>query len=87
MMEPEDLLAESGWQLTEHTGDSTPDGAQSSLVTYQCNAEEIRDDPQDYIVERLGDSDAVVVVDETGFLKQGVKPVGVQRQYSALPGR
>jgi SRSO17 transposase len=29
----------------------------------------------------------VVVADETGFLKKGVKSAGVQRQYSGTAGR
>ena len=38
-------------------------------------------------MEHLGDPEAVLVVDETGFLKQGSKPVGVQRQYSGTSGK
>ncbi len=37
--------------------------------------------------ERLADAGAVLVVDETGFLKKGHKSVGVQRQYSGTAGR
>jgi SRSO17 transposase len=35
-----------------------------------------------YVVAELGDADAVLVLDETGFIKKGSKSVGVQRQYS-----
>ena len=38
------------------------------------------------MIEHLGDGDAVLVVDETGFLKKGEKSVGVQRQYSGTAG-
>ena len=38
-------------------------------------------------MEHLGDTGAVLVVDETGFLKKGEKSVGVQRQYSGTAGR
>ena len=38
-------------------------------------------------MEHLGDAEAVLVVDETGFLKKGDKSVGVQRQYSGTAGR
>ena len=40
-----------------------------------------------YVVEHLGDPDAVLVVDETGFLKKGTGSVGVKRQYSGTAGR
>jgi SRSO17 transposase len=42
---------------------------------------------QDYVAEHLGDPRAVLVVDETGFLKKGTKSAGVQRQYSGMAGR
>ena len=41
----------------------------------------VRDDVRDYAVEHLGDPGAVLVVDQTGDLKQGTATVGVQRQY------
>jgi SRSO17 transposase len=42
----------------------------------------VRDDLRAYLVERLGDSEAVLVIDETGDLKKGTQTVGVQRQYT-----
>ena len=39
------------------------------------------------MVEHLGDPDAVLVADDTGFLKKGTKSAGVQRQYSGTAGR
>ena len=39
------------------------------------------------MVKHLGDAGAVLVVDETGFLKKGDKSVGVQRQYSGTAWR
>jgi hypothetical protein len=39
------------------------------------------------VVEHLGDPGAVLVVDETGFLKKGTTSVGVQRQYSGTAGK
>jgi SRSO17 transposase len=47
----------------------------------------VRDDLRDYVVEHLGDDAAVLVVDETGFLKKGTKSAGVGRQYSGTAGR
>ncbi len=77
----------NGWQLAEYAGDATPDGVQRLLATYRWDADEVRDDLREYVVEHLGDPEAVLVVDETGFLKQGQKSVGVQRQYSGTAGK
>ncbi len=38
-------------------------------------------------MEHLGDPDAVLIVDDTGFLKKGDRSAGVQRQYSGTAGR
>ena len=77
----------NGWQLAEYAGDATPDGVQRLLAVYQWDADEVRDDLQGYVVEHLGDAGGVLVVDETGFLKQGKKSVGVKRQYSGTAGK
>jgi SRSO17 transposase len=47
----------------------------------------VRDDLRDLVVDQLGDPDAVLVVDETGFQKKGTHSAGVQRQYSGTMGR
>jgi len=77
----------NGWQLAEHAGERTPDGIQRLLATARWDADAVRDDLRDYVVEHLSDPAAVLVVDETGFLKKGTKSVGVQRQYSGTAGR
>ena len=77
----------NGWQLAEYAGDATPDGVQRLLATYCWDADGVRDDLREYVVEHLGDPAAVLVVDETGFLKQGSRSVGVQRQYSGTAGK
>ena len=77
----------NGWQLAEQAGDATPYGVQHLLSTYVWDADLVRDDLRDYVVEHLGDVHGVLVVDETGFLKKGNKSVGVQRQYSGTAGR
>ena len=77
----------NGWQLAEQAGDATPDGVQRLLYNYRWDADLVRDDLRDYVLEHLGCADAVLVVDETGFLKKGEKSVGVQRQYSGTAGR
>jgi SRSO17 transposase len=77
----------NGWQLAEHAGERTPDGMQRLLATADWDPDRVRDDLRAYVVERLGDGGAVLVVDETGFLKKGTTSVGVQRQYSGTAGK
>ena len=77
----------NGWQLAEQAGDATPYGVQRLLSGYVWDADLVRDDLKQYVVEHLGGGDAILVVDETGFLKKGDKSVGVQRQYSGTAGR
>src|SRR5918912_462646 len=77
----------NGWQLAEAAGGATPDGVQDFLARMRWDADAVRDDLRAYVVEHLGDPDAVLVLDETGFLKKGDKSAGVQRQYSGTAGR
>lgn len=68
----------NGWQLAEELGEQTPTNLQHFIARSHWNADEVRDDLQRYVVEHLGDSDGVLIVDETGFLKKGKKSVGVK---------
>jgi SRSO17 transposase len=77
----------NGWQLAEQLGDPTPVNLQHFIARAEWDAEAVRDDLRSYVVERLGDPQAVLIVDETGFLKKGTKSVGVKRQYSGTAGR
>ena len=77
----------NGWQLAEAAGDATPDGMQDFVQRMRWDADRVRDDLRDYVVERLGEPGGVLVLDETGFLKKGTHSVGVQRQYSGTAGR
>src|SRR5690349_17630586 len=81
------LERKNGWHLAEAAGDATPDGVQDFLARMRWDAEAVRDDLRTYVVEHLGAPDAVLVLDETGFLKKGDKSAGVQRQYSGTAGR
>ncbi len=76
----------NGWQIAEIVGDATPDGMQRLLNAAQWDVHAVRDELRAYVVEHLGDPDAVLIIDETGFLKQGTKSVGVQHQYSGTAG-
>jgi SRSO17 transposase len=49
--------------------------------------EAVRDDLRGYVVEHLGDPEAVLIIDETGDVKKGAATVGVQRQYTGTAGR
>jgi SRSO17 transposase len=77
----------NGWQLAEAAGDRTPDGMQDFLSRMRWDADAVRDGLRAYVVEHLGDAGAVLVLDETGFVKKGAKSAGVQRQYSGTAGR
>jgi SRSO17 transposase len=77
----------NGWQLAEAVGDPTPDGVQEFLSRVLWDADAVRCDLRAYAVGHLGDPDAVLVLDETGFVKKGNKSAGVQRQYSGTAGR
>jgi SRSO17 transposase len=75
------------WTIAEHAGETSPDGMQHLLARAAWDADAVRDDLRDYVVDHLGDPGAVLVVDETGDLKKGVHTVGVQRQYTGTAGR
>lgn len=77
----------NGWQLAELAGEARPDGMQRLLNTAHWDADQVRDDLQQYILTHLADPEAVLVVDETGFVKKGTKSVGVAAQYSGTVGK
>ena len=77
----------NAWQLAEINGDATPYGIQHLLGRASWQADDLRDALCAYVVAHLGDPDAVLVVDETGFLKKGDRSAGVARQYSGTAGK
>ncbi|MGH7749124.1 MAG: IS701 family transposase, partial [Candidatus Dormibacteria bacterium] len=81
------LERKNGWTLAERAGEGSPDGMQRLLRWADWDIDGVRDDVRGYVVERLGDSDGVLILDDTGFLKKGVRSAGVQRQYSGTAGR
>lgn len=82
-----DLPRKNCWTIAEHAGNASPAGMQHLLSRARWDADRVRDDIRDFVVEHLGDEDAVLVVDETGDLKKGTASVGVQRQYTGTAGR
>ncbi|WP_234436412.1 transposase, partial [Streptomyces sp. NRRL S-813] len=71
------LQRKNGWTLAEEAGHAGPDRIHRMLNRIEWDADEVQ----------LGDGDAVLVVDDTGFLKKGTRSAGVQRQYSGTAGR
>lgn len=77
----------NGWQLAELAGEATPDGMQRLLSTAHWDADAVRDDLVAYVLSHLGDPAAVLVLDETSFVKKGTKSVGVAPQYCGTVGK
>ena len=78
----------NGWQLAEVAGNATPYGLQHLLGRANWDADALRDDLREYVLERLaGEGESVLVVDETGFIKKGEMSVGVKRQYTGTVGK
>ena len=77
----------NSWQLAESVGDPSPYGFQHLLGRADWDANAVRDELYDYVSASLGARDAIVVIDETGFLKKGHRSAGVARQYSGTAGR
>ena len=77
----------NSWQVAEQIGDADPYGVQYLLGRSDWDPESVRDDLRDYVVGTLGDAEAVLILDETGFLKKGTHSAGVARQYTGTAGR
>jgi SRSO17 transposase len=77
----------TGWMRAEAAGDAGPWRQQAILGRGRWEADALRDMVREYALETLADPDAVLVVDETGFLKQGKASCGVGRQYTGSAGK
>jgi SRSO17 transposase len=77
----------NSWQLAEVSGDPTPYAFQHLLRRALWDPEAVRDELRRYVLQHLGDAEAVLVLDETGFLKKGRHSAGVARQYSGTAGK
>ncbi len=83
-----EIRRKNGWQMAEAIGETQPRGTQRILNGARWDADGVRDDLREYVVEHLGDEDSgVLLVDETGFLKKGEKSVGVGRRYTGTAGK
>jgi SRSO17 transposase len=77
----------TGWMRAEAAGDSGPWRQQALLGRGRWDADALRDIVRDHVIEHLADDAAVLVIDETGFLKQGRGSCGVGRQYTGSAGK
>ena len=77
----------TGWMRAEAAGDPGPWRQQAMLGRGRWEADDLRDIVRGYALETLADDDAVLVFDETGFLKQGKASCGVARQYTGSAGK
>jgi SRSO17 transposase len=83
-----DVRPKNSWRMAEAIGEARPRGVQHLLNDARWDADLVRDDLGEYVVEHLGDeASGVLIVDETGFLKKGTKSVGVARQYTGTAGK
>jgi SRSO17 transposase len=76
----------NGWQLAEHAGEARPDGMQRLLGSAVWDADLVRDDLRAYILEQLGDPQAILIIDETSVRKRGKKSAGVAQQHCGTTG-
>jgi SRSO17 transposase len=77
----------NAWQLAAQVGDASPYGVQHLLGRADWDPDAVRDDLRAYVTEGLRDPQAVLIVDEIGFLKKGTKSAGVARQSTGTAGR
>src|SRR5881409_419233 len=77
----------TGWMRAEAAGDPGPWRQQALLDRTRWDADALRDLVREYALETMADPDAVLVLDETGFLKQGKASCGVHRQYTGSAGK
>src|ERR1700723_1640875 len=82
-----DEQRKTGWMRAEAAGDPGPWRQQAILGRRDWDADALCDIVRGYVIEHLADDDAVLVIDETGFLKQGKASCGVGRQYTGSAGK
>lgn len=73
------------WSLAERAGHADPQAMQQLLRTAVWDADAVRDDVRSWLIEQLGHPDAVLVTDETGFLKKGCARSGCSGNTPAPP--
>lgn len=74
------LPAKNCWTLAEHAGHRAPYRIQHLLSRARIDDNALAASLRDHVIAHLGTRDVVLVVDETGDIKQGKHTVGVARQ-------
>lgn len=82
-----DCERKNGWQLAKCMGEATPYAVQHLLDRARWDVDEVRDRLRGYVVSEFASHNAVLIFDETGFLKKGVRSAGVERQHNLAAGR
>jgi SRSO17 transposase len=82
-----DLPRKNCRTIAEWAGEASPDGMQHLIGRATWDADAVRDDVREHVVEHLRDDDVVLVAGETGDVKKGTAAAGVQRQYTGTAGR
>jgi SRSO17 transposase len=77
----------TGQQIAEQLGEGSADGVQRLLYEARWDADAVRDDLRDYVLEHFGDQSGVLALVEVGFPKKGIKSAGVARQPNPTTGR
>ncbi len=84
-----DLPDKNCWSLAQHAGDATPDKMQRLLERAVWDQAAAMRTVRDFAVAGLASPDGltVLVLDESGQVKQGTRTAGVKPQYVGCAGR
>lgn len=77
----------NSWQLAQAAGFSRPDSFQRLLYKASWQADDLHEMLLAFVCEKFNQSDGILILDETGFIKQGSSSAGVSRQYSGTAGK
>src|SRR3954454_3532746 len=67
------LERRNGWTLAEEAGLRSPNAIQDMLYSPCWDPDEVRDDVRGFLMDHLAEPGGVLIADETGFVKKGVK--------------
>ena len=82
-----DVTRKNSWQLADHVGHRSAHRLEWLLGGARWDADVLRDEVRDYVVDNLGREDGVLIADDTQVIKKGVKSVGVAPQHCGATGQ